>query len=108
MVKGFQRGKCSQPEGFGNVSWPLRGRSRGRACTRGPSCSRVGIQKVPTWADRAKPQPVVPPPEVTQVPLPEHREENGVPQLIQENACLKTDIQQLRDDLESFRKPHSS
>lgn len=85
-----------------------RGRSRGRARTKGRSCSRARFQEVPTWADRAKPKPAAPPPEVTQVPLPEHREDPRVAKLIQENACLKAEIQQLRADLESFRKHCSS
>ncbi|KAH8026830.1 hypothetical protein HPB51_025444 [Rhipicephalus microplus] len=71
-------------------------------------CLIMRFQEVPTWADRVKPKPAAPPPKVTQVPLPDDREDPRVAKLIQENACLKAEIQQLRADLESFRKHYSS
>ncbi|KAL1442457.1 hypothetical protein MTO96_046407 [Rhipicephalus appendiculatus] len=94
-------------------STPRRGRSvtpagRRSSSSRGRSHSRVRIQKEPTWADRAKPKPAAQPREVTQAPLPEHREDPRVAKLIQENACLKAELHQLRADLESFRKSYSS
>ncbi|XP_049520704.1 uncharacterized protein LOC125944351 [Dermacentor silvarum] len=43
-----------------------------------------------------------------QVALPEHREDPRVATLIQENARLKAELQQMRADFESFRKSYSS
>ncbi|KAL1472035.1 hypothetical protein MTO96_039582 [Rhipicephalus appendiculatus] len=54
------------------------------------------------------PKPTAPRREVTQAPLPEHREDPRVAKLIQENACLKAELHQLRADLESCRKSYSS
>ncbi|KAL1443633.1 hypothetical protein MTO96_045916 [Rhipicephalus appendiculatus] len=102
-VTGFQRIKYSQAGGVPSRQLAAGAAAPGAALTPG-----VRIQKEPTWADRAKPKPAAPPREVTQAPLPEHREDPRVAKLIQENACLKAELHQLRADLESFRKSYSS
>ncbi|KAL1482359.1 hypothetical protein MTO96_033855 [Rhipicephalus appendiculatus] len=83
-VTGFQRVKYSQA---GRSVTPAGRRS---SSSRGRSHSRVR------------------PREVTQAPLQEHWEDPRVTELIQENACLKAELHQLRADLESFRKSYSS
>lgn len=82
-----------------------RSLSRGRSRSGGRSRSRVRIQEGPTWADRAKLK-LAAPPKVTQVALPEHREDPRVAELVQENARLKAELQKMRADFESFRKLH--
>ncbi|KAH9384655.1 hypothetical protein HPB48_026666 [Haemaphysalis longicornis] len=107
-VKGFQRGKCSQAGAFRHAGWPparpLQGpRSHQRALLlpgTNPGSTYLGGSSQAEASGAAT--------RGNAVPLPEHREDPRVAKLIQENACLKAEIQQLRADLESFRKHYSS
>ncbi|KAH9384755.1 hypothetical protein HPB48_026767 [Haemaphysalis longicornis] len=95
------------------ASAPRRARSvtpagRRRGHSGGRSHSRVWNQEESTSADLVKVKQAARPPKVTQVALPEHMEEPRVAKLIQENARLKAELQQMRADFESFHKSHSS
>ncbi|KAH7964508.1 hypothetical protein HPB51_027253 [Rhipicephalus microplus] len=95
-----------------------KSRSRSRGCSRSDrrahskklsltkerSHSRLRFREaLKTWADRAKPSPAQQSAQVTHVPLPEQKEDPRIAFLLQENASLRTLLQQMRVEFEALR-----
>ncbi|KAH7935477.1 hypothetical protein HPB52_008444 [Rhipicephalus sanguineus] len=56
-----------------------------------------------TWAERAKPRPAQQPAQVTHAALPEQKEDPRIAFLLQENASLKAQLQQMRVEFEALK-----
>ncbi|KAH7957852.1 hypothetical protein HPB52_023252 [Rhipicephalus sanguineus] len=91
---------------FGKRRSRSRGRSRyrGRPRSKGRSLSRLRFQEAPTtWAERAKPRPAQQPAQVTHAALAEQKEDPRIAFLLQENASLKAQLQQMRVEFEALK-----
>ncbi|KAL1471331.1 hypothetical protein MTO96_040003 [Rhipicephalus appendiculatus] len=78
--------------------------SKGRSLSKGHSRSRLHFQEAPTtWADRAKPKQAQQPAQVTHAALPEQKEDPRTAFLLQENASLKAQLQQMRVEFEALK-----
>ncbi|KAH7944587.1 hypothetical protein HPB52_021404 [Rhipicephalus sanguineus] len=91
---------------FGKRRSRSRGRSgsRGRPRSKGRSLSKLRFQEAPTtWAERAKPRPAQQPAQVTHAALPEQKEDPRIAFLLQENASLKAQLQQMRVEFEALK-----
>ncbi|KAH7935813.1 hypothetical protein HPB52_013868 [Rhipicephalus sanguineus] len=63
-----------------------------------------GPRRAPTtWAERAKPRPAQQPAQVTHAALPEQKEDPRIAFLLQENASLKAQLQQMRVEFEALK-----
>ncbi|KAH8037561.1 hypothetical protein HPB51_013447 [Rhipicephalus microplus] len=75
-----------------------------RRHSKGRSHSRLRFQEAPkTWADRGKPSLAQLPAQVTHVALPEQKEDPRLAFLLQENANLKAQLQQMRVQFEALK-----
>ncbi|KAH7956991.1 hypothetical protein HPB52_014154 [Rhipicephalus sanguineus] len=91
---------------FGKRRSRCRGRSgsRGRPRSKGRSLSKLRFQEAPTTcAERAKPRPAHQPAQVTHAALPEQKEDPRIAFLLQENASLKAQLQQMRVEFEALK-----
>ncbi|KAH7939578.1 hypothetical protein HPB52_014134 [Rhipicephalus sanguineus] len=91
---------------FGKRRSRSRGRSgsRGRPRSKGRSLSKLRFQEASTtWAERAKPRPAQQPAQVTHAALPEQKEDPRIAFLLQENASLKAQLQQMRVEFEALK-----
>ncbi|KAL1467297.1 hypothetical protein MTO96_026220 [Rhipicephalus appendiculatus] len=79
-------------------------RSCGRSCSKGRSRSRLHFQEAPiTWTDRAKPKQAQQPAQVTHAALPEQKKYPRIAFILQENASLKAQLQQMRVEFEALK-----
>ncbi|KAH8036825.1 hypothetical protein HPB51_006094 [Rhipicephalus microplus] len=95
--------KKSRSRSRGRSRSKRRAHSKGCSHSKGRSHSRLRFQEAPkTWADRSKPSPAQQPEQVTRAPLPEQKEDPRIAFLLQENASLKAQLQQMRVEFEAL------